>query len=172
MPSPIDLSAFNAAIRRYILQTGKETRAAAKRQLRNLLIQARSLTPCTPRAAIPNIADGQPWHCRLVAWHLRKKGIQEPTLRQLKAKARALTNTRRAHARFGRSLFTKAIADIRPTKTGAAVHYIHRYKTPLTGALQPREPSARHWQTIIDRAIAAALPRATADILAYLKRRL
>ncbi|MGN0887194.1 MAG: hypothetical protein ACI4RT_09430 [Candidatus Spyradenecus sp.] len=172
MRTSLDWAPFDRALKRYLLQTGKTAREGAARQLRNLLIQARAIVPVTPRAAIPNFADGSRLNCRIVAWHLRKKGIQAPTLRQLKAKARALTNTRRAHARFGRAMFTKAIAEIRKTPKGASVAFVHRYTTPLTGALQPREPSARHWQAIIDRAITAAIPRAAADMLAYLERRM
>lgn len=172
MRTSLDWAPFDRALKRYLLQTGKAAREGGARQLRNLLIQARSIVPATTRANIPNFADGSPKNCRIVAWHLRQKGVREPSLRQLKAKARALTNARRAHAKFGRAMFTRAIASIRKTPKGAYVDFVHTYSTPLTGALQPRGPSARHWQETIDRAITAARPRAAADMLAYLARRM
>ena len=94
-----------------------------------------------------------------------------------RAYAAKMTRARWNHARFSRYLFTAAMRGIAVAgrahgPASASVLHKHTYKASLTAALKPRDPSARAWQRVIDRAISAGLRASAADMEAYLRRQL
>lgn len=67
---PASLRAFSATLRRYIVVTGKTAADACQRQIKNVLIKARTAMESTPRQMIPDFADGSVAHCKIVAWRM------------------------------------------------------------------------------------------------------
>ena len=67
---PASMRAFQATLRRYIVVTGKTAEEACKRQIKNVLIKARTAMESTPRNMIPDFADGSVAHCKIVAWRM------------------------------------------------------------------------------------------------------
>ena len=67
---PASYRAFAATLRRYIVVTGKTAKEACQRQMKNVLIKARTAMFSTPRGMIPDFADGSVAHCKIVAWRM------------------------------------------------------------------------------------------------------
>ncbi len=67
---PASMRVFQATLRRYIVVTGKTAEEACRRQIKNVLIKARTAMESTPRQMIPDFADGSVAHCKIVAWRM------------------------------------------------------------------------------------------------------